>query len=144
MGKYGKTLIAMAMVVASIGSIATIRSSLDVAFVSDPPPTMGRIPDDAYADDGMLIRERVPDYVAVWNRSGTEIAGYVSKEEAFPPPSSDWDGTDAPLTVYDGTLKSVVGHMYPGRGFIAIGEDPGSVRPAQMYCSDDGTTVVAC
>lgn len=144
MRRLVKILMATAIGVGSLGVVATIRFLPDVAHASDSAPTMGRIPDDAYADDGMLIRERVPDYVAVWNRSGTEIAGYVSKEEAFPPPSSDWDGTDAPLTVYDGTLKSVVGHMYPGRGFIAIGEDPESVRPAQMYCSDDGTTVVAC
>ncbi|MFN8622913.1 MAG: hypothetical protein U0869_19420 [Chloroflexota bacterium] len=87
-------------------------------------PTKGPVPDDAYDADGMIIRERLPDFIAVTTRDGLGIAGYVARDDMFPPPTKKWDGSDPPLVVVDVSLTTVVGHMVPGQWFVPLEPQP--------------------
>jgi hypothetical protein len=91
-------------------------------------PTKGRIPEAAFLTNGMDAA-LVPDFVSVWNRDGTAVAGYVPKEDLVQPmptfTASRSQGQVAP--VYADDLTTLVGHMYPGRGFVPLGVDPNSI-----------------
>ena len=60
-----------------------------------------------------------PDFLAVAGRDGN-IAGYARKEDVL-------GGVDAPFPVYGEDLRTVVGQMVPGKGFIPVGVDPDTV-----------------
>jgi hypothetical protein len=69
--------------------------------------------------DGEIDPSAVPDYVAVAGMR--EVVGYVSKDAVL------GDAEDQAWPVYADDLRTVVGHMVPGRGFVPIGVDPASV-----------------
>jgi hypothetical protein len=84
-------------------------------------PTKGPIPvNPPTRPDGSVDTTRLPDFISVvTGRPGT--IGYVKKEVLFE------RATDGPQTVYGKDLETVIGHMYPGRGFVPLGQDPESV-----------------
>jgi hypothetical protein len=99
-------------------------------------PTKGPIPQAAYVANG-IDAALVPDFVPVWGRDGTTVAGYIPKAYILGPTlptvtSSRPEGDIAP--VYADDLATLVGHMYPGRGFVPVGVDPNSIPtiPAQQ------------
>ena len=71
--------------------------------------TKGPIPSDAFNDAGMLDETRVPDFIPALDQESGEIAGYVRFCAI---------GTGGAIPVYADDLKTVVGHMLPGRGFV--------------------------
>jgi hypothetical protein len=71
--------------------------------------TKGPIPEGAINDAGILDETRVPDFVPAWDHDG-EIAGYVRYCAIR---------TGGAIPVYADDLKTVVGHMIPGQGFVA-------------------------
>lgn len=80
--------------------------------------TAGRIPPEAFRVDGELDVAAVPDLVVVEDDEGREV-GYISKEYL----TSGWtpDGNEPqPVVERDGV--TVVGHIYPGVGFVEVGE----------------------
>lgn len=80
-------------------------------------PTKGSIPENAWRPDGTVDRALLPDFVSALGRDGTMV-GYVSSEKAVPDsPSSD------PIAVFGDDLKTVVGYIYAGRGFVPLGAD---------------------
>jgi hypothetical protein len=93
-------------------------------------PTKGPIPPDAaYLANG-IDAALVPDFVPVWGRDGTSVAGYIPKAYILGPTlptvtSSRPEGGIAP--VYADDLTTLVGHMYPDRGFVPLGVDPNSI-----------------
>lgn len=144
MSKWQRSLSVVSVALFSLAVAVALPRVHDTVQASDAGPTKGIVPDDAFAPgDGHIIGERLPDFIAVTTRDATGIAGYVSKDVMFPSEAT-FDGEDETMTVYAEDLHTVVGHMYPGRGFIALGEDPESVPMARMVCSDDGMTVVEC
>jgi hypothetical protein len=94
----------------------------------EPVPTMGGVPDSAFTAEG-LNPSLVPDLVAASTREGAR-AGYIRKEHFLA------DGGRArlnePLPVFDAQGDQLVGHMYPGRGFVPLGQSPTSIKPFEV------------
>jgi hypothetical protein len=77
---------------------------------------------------------QVPDYVPIYRRGTLDIAGYVSKCDLhFCPEVRPGNG---PSTVYGPDLRTVIGHDYPGKGFVPIGTDPANVPNFPVRCYD--------
>ena len=108
-------------------------------------PTVGTIPDSAWGPGGQVDLSQVPDFVPAL--SDGRVVGYVSKTQLFPstpvaspdrsqattglstyhaPTATDQAAANAKLvkTVYASNLTTVVGHMYPGIGFVPDGQTP--------------------
>ncbi len=85
-----------------------------------PVGTKGTMPPPG--PDGAVDPAQVPDFVAVAGREGG-IAGYVPKE--FVLGGSD----ETHWHVFSDDLTTVVGHMYPEKGFVPLGVDPDSIPP---------------
>ena len=106
--------------------------------------TVGPVPGSARQPNGGVDLSQVPDFVPAL--SNGRVVGYISKSELFPPQkaASQQSGTNsqapyvAPTaadeaaqnaalikTVYGPDLVTVVGHMYPGVGFVPLGGTPG-------------------
>jgi hypothetical protein len=85
-------------------------------------PTKGPVP--PFPGGGITSEQmaQVPDYVPTVD-SGTKVLGYVSKCDLGYCP-------DRPVrpgqveTVYGEDLQTVVGHMYPNKGFVPLGTNP--------------------
>jgi hypothetical protein len=75
---------------------------------ADREPTKGPIPDDAINEAGQLDESRVPDFIPAWGHDD-KIAGYVRYCAIH---------AGGAVPVYADDLKTVVGHMLPGRGFV--------------------------
>jgi len=106
--------------------------------------------------NGTIDTKKVPDYISVTGRDG-RVVGYIPKSELFPtqpaaakstdtgspsapyvaPTAADQAAQNAELvkTVYGPDLVTVVGHMYPGVGFVPLGGTPGpsTVTPVTGY-----------
>jgi hypothetical protein len=67
----------------------------------------------------------VPDFVPALDRNG-DVAGYVSKEALIGPP-----GATIPVVAAD--LSTRVGDMVPGKGFVPLGSDPGSIPDFPVF-----------
>lgn len=93
-------------------------------------PTRGRIPDDAVDADGYLDLDKVPDYVPALGRDGATV-GWMRKADALPSTSNE------PAPVFGDDLRTLVGHMYPARGFVPLGTDPGSVPAIEVEIEVD-------
>lgn len=96
----------------------------------NPLATKGTLPPrDA---DGTINIEDAPDFIGVAGRDDS-IVGYVRKELVLGNSS-----VDEPWPVYAPDLVTLVGHMFPGRGFVPLGVDPNVVptQPAQEGPSD--------
>lgn len=90
-------------------------------------PTRGVIPPDARLADGELDLSKVPDFIVALGRDGQPV-GYVSKDLVLVPQVDDTGRPVAPtIPVYGDDLTTVVGHMVPDRGFVALGTDDASV-----------------
>jgi hypothetical protein len=90
-------------------------------------PTKGTVPP---GPGGPQDLSKVPDYVAAVDahHPGAGTVGYVSKTDIFGAPGVQAArDTGTPMTVYGADLKTVVGHMYPNKGFVPVGTDPNSV-----------------
>jgi len=116
-----------------------VLSSLLIAVVSaGPTMTKGRIPNEAFGTDGTIDASLVPDFVAVYSRDGESIAGYVPKSylvgsKRFTVVGSRPEMPEIPVVGDD--LKSIVGRMVPGIGFVPAGVDAGSLRAIPVEVS---------
>jgi hypothetical protein len=91
--------------------------------------TKGPIPEAAHLANG-IDATLVPDFVPVWGRDGTSYAGYVPKAyvlgQTMPTVTSSRPEVGV-APVYAADLTTLVGHMYPDRGFVPLGVDPNSI-----------------
>jgi len=119
--KYAKTLVALAAVAATV--VPVLRSA-----GAESAPTRGRIPESSFRAG--LTRANVPDFIVAYGRDG-DPAGYVRADDMFPqdgkPPAAS-----GVIVVVDDTLTRVVGHMYPGKGFVPAGQSPDAVPAASV------------
>jgi hypothetical protein len=92
-------------------------------------PTKGPIPPAAFQAGDPIDFSMVPDFIPALGQSG-DIVGYVSKGSLITQGGSGFSA-DRPIAadvpVYADDLKTLVGHMVPGRGFVPIGVDKQSV-----------------
>ena len=108
-----------------------IFAALVVAIASCSLPSKGPIPPQAYRPDGQIDASLVPDFVPALGRDG-EVAGYVPKAYVIGSGGITHmigapTGDVAP--VYAEDLRTLVGHMVPGKGFVPLGVDPDLVPP---------------
>lgn len=109
-------LVASMVVIATGGAFAGASAAAN----GTQEPTAGRIPSEGFGVDGTLDLSAVPDLVVVEDDDGREV-GFISKEYLV----SGWspDGNEPqPVVERDGV--TVVGHIYPGIGFVKLGENP--------------------
>jgi hypothetical protein len=101
--------------------------------------TKGPVPDDATAPEGGVTNGALwPDFVSTFARDGVTIAGYIPKRYLLEPPvMTPGNPSDPPQPepqpVYAEDLTTLVGHMVPGVGFVALG--PAAERPASPSAS---------
>jgi hypothetical protein len=74
-----------------------------------PPPGPG----------GLIDPSSVPDFVAVVG-DGPDIVGYARRDDVLGP-------SDNPFPVFGNDLRTIVGQMVPGKGFVRAGVDPNAV-----------------
>ena len=80
--------------------------------------------------DGEVDPSSAPDFLAVAGRDAG-IAGYARKEDVLSP-------GDAPFPVFGDDLRTVVGQMFPGKGFIPVGVDPNTVPKFPVVAGPSG------
>lgn len=102
---WWRRLLVLAVVV---GAITSGCSPLASKGTLPPPGTNGQIDESA-----------APDFLAVAGQ-GAGIAGYARKEDVL-------GAGNAPFPVYGDDLRTVVGQMVPGKGFVPLDTDPGTV-----------------
>lgn len=90
--------------------------------------------------NGRIDIQRVPDFISV--TSGGRIVGYVPRKYVLPSRLQTTTGSliGQVAPVYGPDLKRLVGHMYPGVGFVPIGQNPSSVPCRPVFISGNGTT----
>jgi hypothetical protein len=116
-GAVPLTRILIAGVIASI----IVGVTFAVSLAGSPAPTKGPIPPNAWTANG-VDKSLVPDYIPALDQAGNQV-GYVSKDLAITngaPPTQ-------PIPVYASDLQTIVGYMYPGRGFVPLGTSPDAV-----------------
>jgi len=69
--------------------------------------------------NGGIDPSAMPDFIAVAGRDGG-IVGYVRKEAALSTGDQSWP-------VYGDDLRTVVGRLVPGKGFVPVGVNPVAV-----------------
>jgi hypothetical protein len=101
------TFIALAMVGGSFAAAAII--------------TKGPVP---ISSTGSLEINKAPTFVSV--TSGGKVVGYIPRTDIEPvkPGEPIPNGLGGIKPVYGSNLRTVVGHMYPGIGFVALGAIP--------------------
>jgi hypothetical protein len=115
--------------VAVVGVI--VVASLSVAGVSialaenrmTGVPTKGTIPEDAFQANRPLDPSMVPDFVETLGPDG-QVVGYTARDDILNkvPDSAERTQGD-PTPVYADDLKTVVGEMHPGVGFVRVGDE---------------------
>jgi hypothetical protein len=134
------------LVVVAVTTLVTSLVSSGGAAHMKSTLTYGQMPTPARG--GQLDLRKVPDFVAVG--SGGKIDGYEPRAYLFSTagkPVSPMVGAVGP--VYARDLKTLVGHMVPGVGFVPLGRSPDSepCTDERTISSNDGTTttsIVAC
>ena len=113
----------------TIPAIALIASVL--ASGCSPSATKGTMPPPG--PNGEVDASSAPDFIAVAGRDGG-IAGYARKDDVL-------GLQDSAIPVYGNDLRTVVGQMVPGRGFVPAGVDQ-SVVPtfAVEVAPSDGSS----
>ncbi len=106
-------------------------------------PSKGPLP---ASSNGQVPWSKVPDFIAV--TSGGRVVGYAPRSDLIAPPQPQKTppGFGAvPIPVYAANLHTLVGHMYPGVGFLRLGASPTSVPCQTITVIENGTTnTVAC
>jgi hypothetical protein len=94
-------IVALAVMFAACSSFATKGSM--------PPP----------GPHGVVEVSAAPEFIVAADR-GSGVAGYARREDVL-------SGTDRAFPVYGYDLRTVVGQVVPGKGFIPVGVDPNTV-----------------
>jgi hypothetical protein len=113
-------------------------------------PTKGPIPDSATPPEGGTPNDAlVPDFVSAFGRDGVSIAGYIPKAflldgGTLTPGSPSNPPQPEPLPVYGEDLATLVGHMVPGVGFVALGSTASPAGPvASVAAASAGSSPAA-
>jgi len=76
--------------------------------------------------DAQQSAAAMPDFIAVGGRNG-EIVGYVSRNYFLQGRAGQGRGAAGPWPVYADDLRTIVGQLLPGKGFVPRGVDPDSI-----------------
>jgi hypothetical protein len=92
--------------------------------------TKGTIPPPG--PNGEVDPSRAPDFIAVAGRDGVTTAGYIRKEAVLGAPG------EVSWPVYGEDLRTVVGQMVPGKGFVPAGVDPATLPDIPVQTAPSG------
>jgi len=111
-----------------------------VTSAASPGLIKGRIPPEAFQPGKPLDMSLVPDFVATSDKEGN-IVGYSPKSALLPQVLAKGVLQPGPTPVYGEDLKTIVGFMYPSKGFVPVGVDPATVSdiPAVVGPADATT-----
>lgn len=87
----------------------------------------------------------IPDFVAVVSKG--QVIGYSPKRYLFPRTLTKHHAASVirPIPVYTPNLQTLLGHMYPGVGFVRVGQSITSVPCQVATVMENGTTsTLAC
>jgi hypothetical protein len=84
-------------------------------------PSKGGVADPG---NGRLNLKDVPDFISVSYQG--KVVGYVPRADVFNVngPNKPVTITGAPAPVYKSNLSTLVGHLYPGIGYVPLGQSP--------------------
>jgi hypothetical protein len=90
--------------------------------------TKGSVPAAAFRSDGTMDKSMIPDFVRALDRDG-EPAGFVPKSAL-----AIYNGVEDAdvIPVYADDLKTIVGHMIAGVGFVPQGADAKAMPTFQV------------
>ncbi len=108
------------LVAAFIGAALLAACAPSASKGTMPPP----------GPNGEVNASSAPDFLAVAGRDAG-IAGYARKEDVLSP-------GDAAFPVFGDDLRTVVGQMVPGKGFIPAGVDPNTVTKFPVVAGPSG------
>jgi hypothetical protein len=114
---------------------AVVLTPVAVSFATSSGPSKGPIPDAAFVPGQPIDKDQVPDFIPALDQAGIEV-GYVDKNLAIPEGAQI--GQDRDIPVYASDLKTVVGRMVPGKGFVPVGKPDGSVPDIQVTTGQRG------
>lgn len=113
--KRARTLLVISLIAVAIASCSPLASKGTM-----PPP----------GPNGVVDASAAPDFIAVAGRDAG-IAGYARKEDVLAP-------GDAPFPVFGDDLRTIVGQMVPGKGFVPAGVDPATVPTRPVGAAPSG------
>ncbi len=122
---------------------ATLSVVVTGAAAANRTLTKGSIPDAAFQAGAGLDARLVPDFVSASDQSGN-IVGYVPKAYLTGQAGlvlSQGRPASPNIPVYAADLKTLVGYMVPGKGFVPLGVDPGSIPAIPVQEGPAGATV---
>ena len=98
-------------------------------FIGPDGQTFGPALNQHPETGGTVDTAALPDYIPVTCTTGTNIGGWIKKTDMLtsPTPASPDQVANTPPDidpVYADDGTTLVGHMYPGRGFVPLGTDP--------------------
>jgi hypothetical protein len=110
---------------ANVAVAAAVAGSSGGIIAADRLRTKGPIPEAAFKVGAPIDKSLVPDFIPAAGPNG-EVVGFVAKDLAIP------DGESAALEmdsipVYASDLKTIVGHMVAGIGFVPLGSTSDSM-----------------
>jgi len=103
--------------VAGVGVTLALAGGASAAVLL---PTKGPVPPSA---NGEIDLKNVPDFISVASRG--RVVGFAPKGDIFP--ISGAPVPAGPIPVYGADLKKLVGHLYPGIGYVGLGQSAGSL-----------------
>ena len=120
----------------SAAIIAGTAAGMSAASAGSKPavPLKGPVPAAAFQQSGVNTAI-VPAWIPALDRSGNQV-GYVQRDLVMPQGNSA--GVDRAVPVYADDLKTVVGRMVPGRGFVQKGAPDASTPMSASGGSADG------
>lgn len=89
--------------------------------------------------NGQLDTQRAPDFIRI---ATSGVTGYVPRAYILPPEPNK-PGNALLLSVapvYGSDLKTLIGHMYPGVGFVPLGKSPADEPCLRGSVTENGTT----
>lgn len=104
-----------------VGALVIVFVPVAIALASssgsNATPSKGPVPSSAVYG-GNIDKNLVPEFIPALDQRGNQV-GYVAKDLAIPGPSAG--PNDTPIPVYASDLKTQVGHMVNGIGFVPLG-----------------------
>jgi hypothetical protein len=112
--------------------VIVLGAGIALALTGPESPTKGGMP---YHKDGSTPYNEIPDYVAVYVNAQT--SGYTPKAFiAAPDGSANTPLLGRAAPVYAANLTTLLGHEYPGIGFVPKGQSPWT-----QPCYEESTTM---
>lgn len=125
------------LVVVSAGVAIAVAGGAAAATLH---PTKGPVPEVHGTPDFAAA----PDFISV--SSGGKVVGFVPRRYVIPQRAGAPSAPSVVAPVFGSNLKTVVGHLYPGVGYVALGTNPNSVecKTISVYDGSATTSTIPC